>query len=232
MNMKQFIPASIRLYFKLLCREVKDKRLSVIFAQKKPTTPNFSFSISDRQTIRQANYYQNKVNNIKLGAKFIQEIVIEPGQTISFWKAIGKPIRKRGFKIGRNLINEKLTADYGGGLCQLSGILYITSLKAGLTITERHNHTKDIYTEEERFTPLGSDAAVVYGYKDLRIKNTFTHPIQFVFTIEDNSIECRLTSPQKIDSKDIHFIKTVLQESILVESYRDDVLCDVSQYTH
>lgn len=69
MNIKQFIPASIRLYFKLLYREVKDKRSSVIFAQKKPTTPNFSFSISDRQTIRQANYYQNKVDNIKLGGE-------------------------------------------------------------------------------------------------------------------------------------------------------------------
>lgn len=228
--MKQLIPSNIRLNIKLLRRFIKDKKSSAIFAKKRQSTSNFVFSIAETQPIKQSSYYQNKVDNIKLGAKFIQEIVIESGETISFWKVIGKPTEKRGFKIGRNLIAGKLTADYGGGLCQLSGILYITSLKSGLDVTERHNHTVDIYKEEERFTPLGSDATVVYAYKDLRIKNTYPHPIRFVFEVDNNSIECRLMSPKKIDQKLINFTITKQEGSVMVETYRDNVLCDVSYY--
>jgi len=63
-----------------------------------------------------------------------------------------------------------LALDYGGGLCQLSGIIYHAVLEAGLEILERHPHSLDIYTATTRYTPLGSDAAVVYGHKDLRFK--------------------------------------------------------------
>lgn len=228
--MKQLIPSDIRLKIKLLRRFIKDKKSSAVFAKKGQATTGFSFSISETQPIKPSSYYQNKVDNIKLGAKMIQQIVIESGETISFWKVIGTPTRKRGFKIGRNLIGGKLTTDYGGGLCQLSGIIYITSLKSGLDITERHNHTLDIYKEEERFTPLGSDATVVYAYKDLRVRNTYPHPIQFVFEVNDNSIECRLMSPQKIEQKQIHFTVTEQKGGATVETYRDNTLCDVSYY--
>ena len=230
-NIKRFIPSAIRLNFKLLYRALKDRRSSDLFAKKRHSSAAFPFSISEKQPIKQSSYYQNKIDNIQLGANLIQEILAEPGETISFWKVIGKPSPKRGFKIGRNLVAGKLTADYGGGLCQLSGILYLTALKAGLTITERHNHSLDIYNEEERFTPLGADATIVYGYKDLRLKNTLSHSIRFVFEVTRNSIECLLTSPEKIETKTIHFIAKRQETGVTVETYRDSQLCDVSHYS-
>ncbi len=228
--MKRLIPSGIRLNMKLIQRFVRDKRSSLVFAQKKQSTSDFLFYVSETQPIKQSEYFQNKIDNIKLGAKFIEEIIIEPGETLSFWKAIGKPTQKRGFKIGRNLIAGKLTADYGGGLCQLSGIMYITALKSGLDIIERHNHTVDIYKEEERFTPLGSDATIVYAYKDLRIKNMYPHPIQFVFIVNDNSIECRLMSMQQIEPKQIDFTRSEKKGGVTVETFRDNIVCDVSYY--
>ena len=89
-------------------------------------------------------------------------------------------------------------ADYGGGLCQLAGIVYHLALIAGLTVRERHNHSVDIYAEDERFAPLGSDATVVYGYKDLRIQNNYDFPIRFGFTLDDRSLSCSLESGQAI----------------------------------
>lgn len=230
MKLKQLIPSGIKLNIRLIKRSVKDRKLSLRFAERKSSSIDFPFYISEIQPIKQSNYFQNKIDNIKLGANLIQEIIIEPGEIISFWKAVGRPSKKQGFKIGRNLINGKLTSDFGGGLCQLSGIMYITSLRGGLNIVERHNHTLDIYKEEERFTPLGADATVVYAYKDLRIGNPYPHPIRFKFIVDDNSIECRLMSMQKIEQKQIDFVRCNQQSGVTVETYIENWLFDTSYY--
>jgi vancomycin resistance protein VanW len=83
-------------------------------------------------------------------------------------------------------------------LCQLSGMLYIALLKAGLEITERHHHSIDIYTEESRYTPLGSDATVVYGYKDLRFKNNLNQNITFEIQFREDELDVILCSNQPL----------------------------------
>ena len=60
---------------------------------------------------------------------------------------------------------QVLKAVMGGGSCQLSGILYYLMLQAGLEAIERFPHSADIYTDETRFTLLGSDATVVIALK-------------------------------------------------------------------
>ncbi len=104
-------------------------------------------------------------------------------------------------------MNGKITPTYGGGLCQLSGIIYYASLYANLDIIERYNHSTDIYTNETRFTPLGSDATVVYGFKDLKIKNNLKNPIKFSFSLKKNSLTIRINSEEIIDTNNIEFIK-------------------------
>ena len=89
-------------------------------------------------------------------------------------------------------MNGKLVFSAGGGLCQLSSLLYHLSLLAGLEILERHAHSVDIYQEEERFTPLGADATVSFPYRDLRIRNTFNCPIRFTIDLEEESIRGHL----------------------------------------
>lgn len=118
---------------------------------------------------------------------------------------VGLPNKKNGFKKGRNIIAGKLQEDYGGGLCQISGMIYHLSLLAGLEILERHNHSMDIYEESERFTPLGADATVVYGYKDLRIINNQTCPIQFKFIVKQDGFIGYLQSAEKILQREIIF---------------------------
>jgi vancomycin resistance protein VanW len=63
----------------------------------------------------------------------------------------------------------------------------------------------DIYTDDTRFAPLGTDATVVYGYKDLRIKNNLPFPIRFSIRIENNFLEVNLLSEQFIQGKKIIF---------------------------
>jgi len=207
MNAKRLIPTVVKLKFKILKRYITD--LEFIsknrFAKKRPLENISGFSITTEQEIKKGTFLENKTHNLQLASKAINEICVLPNELFSFWKIVGNPSERNGFKKGRNIVNQKISEVGGGGLCQLSGIIYHTALKANLKILERHNHSVDIYSEEERFTPLGADATVVYGYKDLRIVNNNPFPIQFKIEIEGSRIVCALNSPHEIEEHKITF---------------------------
>lgn len=147
------------------------------------------------QPLKQAPYSENKRHNLLLGIQRVETLTVLPGQVFSFWQAIGEPSERRGFQAGRAIVNDQLQPVVGGGLCQLSGLIYILGLQAGLKVLERHAHSQDIYTDETRFTPLGSDATVVYGYKDLRLENSLNVPVQFRFVVEPEAITAIISAP-------------------------------------
>ncbi|SHF88382.1 VanW family protein [Dysgonomonas macrotermitis] len=230
MRLRKLIPKYLRLEYKLRKRKATDKKSGICFAVAHASEYTPPFSIEVTQPIRQSSHYENKIDNIRLGADFIENYIIGQNETLSFWEAIGNPSSQRGFKVGRNLIEGKLQADYGGGLCQLSGLIYICALKAGMNITERHNHTVDIYTEEERFTPLGSDATIVYGYKDLRVANPYPFDVRFEFEIKDSRIICKLLSEQQIKERTLEFRRNKIQDKIHVETFADGIYIGDSLY--
>ncbi len=220
MKLKTLIPKSTKLNIKLFKRFLSDR--NTVFAQKNNAKPLFQNAISSKQEIKNGAFFENKLHNITIASHKIATILIQPNELFSFWKIIGHPNQKNNFKKGRNIINGKLSEEIGGGLCQLSSIIYFTALKTNLEITERHNHSLDIYKEEERFTPLGADATIVYGYKDLRIKNTYSFPIQFSFTFEDNFINCHLLSPEKIEENQLDFTRNHKENTIEVSTSKNN----------
>lgn len=220
MNLRHVIPAPLRLQYRLFKRNYHDYLNSNItaFAKEKVANIHFSHELTLAQPIMESTLFENKIHNLAQGCARIQNVVIQPNQILSFWKCVKKPSKSNNFRIGRNLINGKLSEDYGGGLCQLSSILYHLSLIAGLEIIERHHHSFDIYQEHERFTPLGADATVVYAYKDFRLKNSFDFPIYFAFDIKENTLICQLFSAEKIEKQDIVFIQTKQSDGVEVET--------------
>ena len=216
MILKYIIPSKIKLQLKLCLRYFGG--LKYDFACRKEENKNFGFSISTLQEIKKGKFFENKMHNIITASKRIENITIYPNQVFSFWRIIGNPNTKNTFKVGRNIINGKVSEEKAGGICQLSSILYITSLKANLKIIERHNHSVDIYTEEERFTPLGADATVVYGSKDLIFQNNFDFPIRFNFVFNSNYITCHLKSLNPIMEAEVEFRRDYLEDKILVHT--------------
>ena len=79
-------------------------------------------------------------------------------------------------------------------------MLYYVALQGGLRIRERHPHTVDLYSDAERYAPLGSDASVAFGFKDLRFENSLKTPIYFVVFVREEAISCRLHAPRAIPS--------------------------------
>jgi len=207
--LRRIVPAPVKRQVKLIQRALSDLRSGTRgrFAQG-DATQSLEHSLSLSQPILNATSEQsriNKIHNIKLAATSIAAIEIKPGEIFSFWRIAGAPTAKNGFKPGINIINGKVIEDTGGGLCQLSGIIYHLSLIGGLTVLERSNHSVDLYHDGERYTPLGADCAVFYGYKDLRLQNDYDHPIRFRFEMIDERLICYLESAKKIAARPISF---------------------------
>lgn len=121
----------------------------------------------------------NKVENLKIAIKQVNKVVIRPGETFSYWKAIGRPTASKGYKEGMVLNYGKFKAGVGGGLCQLSNMLYWMTLHTPLTVVERHRHGFDVFPDSKRTQPFGSGATCVYNYRDLQILNETNETYQF-----------------------------------------------------
>jgi len=147
------------------------------------------------QSIRHGEHWQGKWRNLQTAARILNGFMLPPGLILSFWTLIGRPTLARGFEIGRAIRGDQLEADVGGGLCQFSGLIYELGLRAGLTVIERHAHSQDIYTEDTRFTPLGLDATVVWGHRDLRLRNDHPHPVVFSFDLTGDTLSGTVSAP-------------------------------------
>ncbi|MBC7773951.1 MAG: VanW family protein [Phycisphaerae bacterium] len=163
------------------------------------------YCLSLTQAIRLSESLENKLTNLELACSAIDGLIVLPGEVFSFWAIVGRPSELRGFRRSRNIVKGRLNLEVGGGLCQVSSIVYQLALTAGLEVRERHAHSIDIYTEEERVAPLGADATVVYGYKDLRWVNPFPFPIVLGFEISRSELIFNIYSQNSIPPKNIFF---------------------------
>lgn len=199
------------------------------FAKLNNQKIEFNHCIELSQEIKPNLNFNNKIFNLTIASDIINKYVIMPNEIFSFWSQIGNPNSK--FKNGRVIKNGLLAEEIGGGICQVSGIIYLISIIGKLKILERHNHSTDIYNEETRFAPLGSDSTVVYGYKDLRVLNSYTFPIKFEIQIVENLILIKLFSKEKIIENKINYdIKQFSNIKIVRVFYENEEDINISNY--
>lgn len=130
----------------------------------------------------------NKVTNLKLASARMNGITLKPGETFSFWRIIGKPTKAKGYLEGMVLSNGTFHPGVGGGLCQLSNLIYWMTLHTPLTVTERWRHTHDVFPDSNRTQPFASGATVVYNYVDLQIRNDTEEDYQLFVEVGDNEL--------------------------------------------
>jgi vancomycin resistance protein VanW len=169
-------------------------------------------SIDLIQPILFSDFFESKRANISRGAALLDRSLIGAGKTWSFWHRVGRPHAANGFLPGRNIVGGKLVALSGGGLCQLCSMVYHLALLGGLTVLERHPHSLDIYEEDQRFTPLGADATVVWGFKDLRLLNPHPFPVAFRFHVEGNRLIGVLRSDADLTPCEVAFVRVELKK--------------------
>ncbi len=139
-------------------------------------------------------YQENKVFNLKLAAKTLDKLIIRPGETFSFWKLVRYADKHTPYKDGLVVSNGKLQTLPGGGLCQMSNLLFWVFLHTPLTIVERHGHRIKDFPEPPSDAPIGVDATVSEGWLDLKVKNETDHTFQIVISFDEKNIKgCVLT---------------------------------------
>ncbi|MDZ7876805.1 MAG: VanW family protein [Saprospiraceae bacterium] len=208
--LKQALPAPLIVGLKVAFRYVQHLSNSSFFklANHVAEVPSAHFlpQIVEKQEIKHGEFFENKLSNIRLTASKLSGLVIRQGSIFSFWHLVGNPSERNRFQKSRIIRNGVVDFEVGGGMCQVSGMVYLAALKAGLKILERHNHSVDIYQEHERISPLGADATVVYGAKDLQFLNNLSGAIQLTFTIvNNNELVLTLSSTLPIIENILHF---------------------------
>ena len=140
----------------------------------------------------------NRLHNVRLVAKLVDDHFIAPGQTFSFNRATGERSAAKGFLEAPVIVNGELQTGLGGGVCQVSTTVFNAAFEAGLPITARTNHA--LYIDHY---PLGRDATVDYPGTDLQFRNDTDHWIWLRTFIGDTSLRVTLygTSPhRKVES--------------------------------
>jgi vancomycin resistance protein VanW len=128
---------------------------------------------------------RNKMESLRIAASCIDGVVLNPGETFSFWRMVGKPTALRGFKVGLVLRNGTIQQDVGGGLCQMTNLIYWMAIHTELEITERWRHGFDVFPDAGRTQPFASGATCAYNYIDLQIRNPTEQQFQLRLTSKD-----------------------------------------------
>ncbi len=133
-------------------------------------------------------YQFNKVFNLKLAADCVDRLVIRPGETFSFWQSVHRADRNVPYKDGLNLQDGQITGSYGGGLCQLSTMLYWLFLHTPLTVTERHAHGLEQFPPTTHDLPVGTDATISEGWLDLKVRNDTPQTWQLLVNFDEENM--------------------------------------------
>jgi vancomycin resistance protein VanW len=136
----------------------------------------------------------NKVTNLKIAAAKINGTLVQPGQTFSFCKTVGRPTKSKGYLLGMELSFGEARAGIGGGICQISNLIHWLVIHSPLTVTERYHHSFDPFPDDGRVLPFGSGATVFYNYRDYQFTNNTPHTFQINlwFPINASRANCAL----------------------------------------
>lgn len=137
-------------------------------------------------------YQHNKVINLKIAAPCINGILIHPGETFSLWRLVGNPNARKGYVPGMVLNNGGFGFGVGGGLCQLSNLIYWMALHTELKVVERYRHSYDVFPDSNRTQPFGSGATCVYPHRDLMLYNDTPHTYQINVKVGATHLEGRI----------------------------------------
>jgi vancomycin resistance protein YoaR len=116
--------------------------------------------------------------NLTVASTFLDGQVILPGETFSTSAALRPRTAENGYVKAGQILNGEPDAGIGGGICQISGTLYMAALYAEINVRERANHSLMV-----GYMKPATDAALAEGYIDLVLENNTKHPILIQSTL-------------------------------------------------
>jgi vancomycin resistance protein YoaR len=115
---------------------------------------------------------RSRIPNIALAARFLNGVVVGPGEVLSFNRTVGPRTEERGFRNAPVIVADELEQGLGGGVCQVASTFFAAATLGGFEIVERRSHSRP-----SGYAPLGLDAVVIYPEVDLRLRNPHDTPV-------------------------------------------------------
>lgn len=111
-------------------------------------------------------------HNISITCQKINGLVLQPGEEFSFNEFVGPRNESTGYQVAGVIENGQSAQAYGGGICQVSSMIYQSVIKSDLEVIERHPHMWP-----SSYATVGTDAAVDWGNQDFAFRNSSEYPI-------------------------------------------------------
>lgn len=189
----------ISLKKEYLVRDVKDIFSREKFARTKASPLPCLVKAHNSEIMRRLEgvdmeLQHNKAVNLKLAGEKINGVIINSGETFSFWKLVGEPTAAKGYLDGLIIHKGRLDSGTGGGLCQLANLIHWLVLNSPLTVTEIFHHSDALFPDSGRRVPFGTGTSVFYKNIDYRFKNTTDTPVQLLIWQRDGKLMGELRS--------------------------------------
>ena len=156
----------------------------------------------------------NKIDNLRIAIKELNGILIRPGETFSFCRLVGLPTKRKGYKEGMEISQGVARPGIGGGICQISNLIYWLILHSDLEIVERSHHGYDPFPDNNRILPFGSGSTVFFNYIDLQFYNNTKSVFQLNLWLTDKCLEGEL----RADTEQVYTYSVYEQNDSFYES--------------
>ena len=155
-------------------------------------------------------------HNIQVGASRINGTFLLPGEQVSFDKVIHDSSDGQSFQAAGSYLNGKVVQTEGGGICQVSTTAYNALLLAGIIPVKRLPHSMTVH-----YVPIGLDAAISEGVKDLVVENIYDVPIIIKAFTEGNTLTFQVVSYRGLLGDYTYKPRSVPLSSLKAEAYLD-----------
>lgn len=131
--------------------------------------------------------YATRAANVRLATHRLHGVVLRPYERMSYNDVVGPRSAQAGFLPAPAIDRGREVDALGGGVCQPSSTLHAAALLAGLEIVERRPHTW-----LSKYIAPGFDATVVYGIKDLVVRNPYPFSVRLDVEADRSHVTVRL----------------------------------------
>jgi vancomycin resistance protein YoaR len=148
---------------------------------------------------------RGRTTNLRMAAKHIDGTVIGPGKTFSTNLAIGPRNAAAGWREAQMFVSGRVVSGTGAGICQAASTLYNAALLGNFPIVERHAHSMRVM-----YVPPSRDAALMWGSKDFKFRNTSDGAIQVRTSVSGGQFHVKLWGQKPGETEPVRVVSRVL----------------------
>ena len=117
-------------------------------------------------------YAEYRLTNIHRAARWMDGVIVKPGEVFSYNKVVGERTEARGFVPGIMIAGGVFKKDWGGGVSQVATTTWNAAWFSGLELVQHKPHSFYI----SRY-PAGRESTVAWPSVDVKFRNNSGKPI-------------------------------------------------------